>query len=280
MTTSIRRWQIYSTVTIAVLSAVSALLGLFRRGHYPPELLPQFYVQDALLLVTGVPVLVVGLWFALRGSLRARVVWLGALAYMAYMWASVGLQVPFNQFFLGYVVLFALSLFTLVGGALTVDAEAVRRSLGGRISERVYAGFLLVIAAGLAVLWLAELVPATLSGTPPQLVEDVGPQSLASHFIDLSVVVPALAVSAVLLWRGRPWGYVLGGVGLVFGAVLAPTLTATTLAIAMEGEVSLPTVAVVFTVLPAVVAAALAVTYVRTIDDGSGGPTGRVGQPN
>ncbi|WP_318569016.1 hypothetical protein [Salinigranum marinum] len=85
MGASISRWQLVSTVTIVVLSIGSTLLGLFRPGHYPPELLPQFYVQDLVVLVVGVPALILGLWYTTRGSLRGRVAFLGALAYMSYM---------------------------------------------------------------------------------------------------------------------------------------------------------------------------------------------------
>jgi hypothetical protein len=261
----IPRWQVASTAAIAILTTVSSGLGLLRPGHYPAVLLPQFYVQDVLVLGLAVPVLLGGLWLALQGSLRGRVVWLGTLAYMTYIWASTGLQVPFNQFFLGYVALFGLSLFTFVGGTLAVDTTAVRRAVEGSISERLYGAFLLVIAAGLAVLWLAELVPATLTGEPPLLVEEQGPMALVSHFVDLSVVVPALTVVAVGLLRRRTWGYALAGVGVVFGALVAPTITGMTVAILLSGGLTVPPVAVVFTVLPALLVAALAVAYLRAM---------------
>ncbi|SFC08896.1 hypothetical protein SAMN05444422_104203 [Halobiforma haloterrestris] len=262
---SLQRWQVAATIGIAILSAVSSLLGLFRPGHYPSALLPAFYVQDLLLLVLAVPVLTVALRYAMAGSLRARIVWLGALAYMTYMWASIALQVPFNRFFLGYVALFSLSMFTFVGGAVTVDAEAVRRSLAGRVSERVYGAVLVVIALGLATLWLAELVPATLTGTPPLLVDEIGSQALVSHFVDLAVVVPALLIAGGWLWRGRSWGYAFAGVGLVFGALLAPTIAGMTVVLVLEDDVTVPLVAVVFTTIPILLAAVLAGRYVSLL---------------
>lgn len=265
MSTAIPRWQLGATAAIAVLTAASSALGLLRPNHYPAELLPQFYVQDVVVLGLGVPVLLAGLWFALQGSLRGRVVWVGALAYMTYMWASMGLQVPFNRFFLGYAALFSLSLFTFVGGTLALDANAVRGAVEERISERRYGAFLLVVAAGLGLLWLAELVPATLTGVPPLLVEEQGPMALVSHFVDLSVVVPALAIVAVWLWQRRPWGYALAGVGLVFGGLIAPTITATTIAILLTGGLTVPVVAAVLTAVPALIAAVLAVLYLRAM---------------
>lgn len=265
MPTPIPRWQRRSTALVAVLAIVSSLLGLFRPDHYPPTLLPAFYVQDAVILLVGVPALALGLRSAVAGSPRGRLVWLGALAFMTYMWASVGLQVPFNGFFLGYVALFGLSLFTFVGGVVGTDPLVVAETLGDAIPERRYGVVLGFIAAGLAALWLSELVPATLSGTPPLLVDEMGPQALVSHFLDLAVVVPALTIVAVWLWQGRPWGYALAGVALVFGALLAPAITGMTLALFLSGGVTLPLVAVVFTALPALAAAALAIGYLRRV---------------
>jgi hypothetical protein len=266
MSTSVPRWQVVSTVLVAVLAVTSSALGLLRANHYPSQLLPQLYVQDLLVLVVGVPTLLVSLRYAVRGSLRGRFVWLGALAYMAYVYVSVGLQVPFNRFFLGYVALFGLSLFTLVGGVVGTDPGTTRRAMGEEVSERLYGLFLVAIAVGLAGLWLAELVPATLTGEAPLLVEQVGPAALVSHFVDLAVVAPGLAVTGGLLLRKRAWGYVLAGVELVFGALLAPTLVGSTIALVVTGTVTVPLAALVLTVLPVAAAAGLAVAYLRGMD--------------
>ena len=283
MPASLPRWQVRTTVAVLVLSVVSTLLGLLRPGHYgtDPAVIQLYRVQDATILLVGVPVLVFGLWYATRGSLRGRVVWLGGLAYATYTWASVGLQAPYTEFFLGHVALFSLSLFTLVGGVLGTDAEAVRQSLEGRISTSLYGGALLVIAVGLGVLWLSDIVPALLAGTPPLIVEEAGREALASHLLDLGVVVPSLLVAGIWLRRGRTWGYVLAGVTLVLGAVLAASISAMTLVLMTGETVTVSPVTAVFTFLPVVVSAVLAVRYVASMDgrvrDGPTDGTAEVG---
>ncbi|MXV61278.1 hypothetical protein GS429_04205 [Natronorubrum sp. JWXQ-INN-674] len=263
MTPSLSRWQIGTTVAILVLSIVSTLLGLFRPGHYGdhPEFLTALYVQDLTILLVGVPVLAIGLWFAARGSLRGYLVWLGALSYMTYMWASITFSVAWNEFFLGYVALFGLSLFALISGFAGIDEDRVYDEIHGRVSPVVYSGFLWTIALGLALLWLGDLVPPLITGTQPTIVDELGEQATVSHAIDLAVVVPALAISGYWLWQRRPWGYVAGGVVLLLGALLTPSITGMTAVLVIECEITVSVWVIVFTMLPLVIAAALAINY-------------------
>ena len=112
-----------ATMILVLLAAGASLLGLLREGHYVEsgsELL-RLQAQDAVILTLGVPVLVIGLWLSLRGSLRGRLLWLGSLAFMAYMWTHYAFVVAYSDFFLGYVALFAISVFTLISGVVTTD---------------------------------------------------------------------------------------------------------------------------------------------------------------
>ena len=260
-------WQTWTTVAILVLSTISSLLGIFRPDHYrdPDGFLAPLFAQDLTILLIGVPVLAIGLWAARRGSLRGYLLWVGALSYMTYMWATFAFALAWNEFFLGYVALFGLSLFTLVGGIVRLDETRLSEALDGNISSPIYSVFLWVIAAGLAALWLVDLVPPMLAGTPPTIVEELGEQATVSHAIDLAVVVPALAIAGAWLWKRRPWGYALAGVVLLLGALLAPTIAAMTLVLVLEGAVTVPLPAIVFTLVPIVIAAVLALRYLLAI---------------
>lgn len=261
------RSSIISTIAILVLSTVSSFLGLFREGHYndPPALLPRLQAQDAVILVVAVPVLALGLRQAMRGSLRGRLIWLGALAFMTYIWASIAGQTAFNQFYLGYVVLFALSLFTLVSGLMRTDAESVRRHLEGQLRKPLYGGWLAFVAVGLSGLWLSDIIPAMLAGTTPLAVAQFGPQAAHTYVLDLGVVVPSLAIAAHWLWKGKRWGYVCVGVLLVMAAILAPSITAVTV-VDLQGDIVTVTLPLlVASVVPPLVSAAFAVKYLLTL---------------
>lgn len=267
MSSELRRWHVSTTVSILGLAAFSTLLGLFRPGHYrdTPGLVESYQMQDLTILLIGIPVVAGGLWYAIRGSPRGRVVWLGGLAYMTYMWASIAVQITFNELFLVYVALFGLSLFTLVGGVVTTDADAIRSAVEGRIRPSLYSGFLVLIGVGLAVLWLSDIVPALLDGTIPLLVEEAGPQAMVSHVIDLGVVVPAIFLTAAWLYQRRTWGFVFAGVVLVLGATLAASISSMTLVLGGGDAVTVSPVAAFFSFMPVIVAAVLAVKYVLSM---------------
>lgn len=255
-----------STVLLLLLSVVASLLGLVRDGHYiesGSELL-RLQAQDAVILVLGVPVLAVGLWLSLRGSLRGRLLWLGSLAFMAYMWTHYAFVVAYNDFFLGYVALFALSVFTLLSGVLTTDPSRSYDALHDEISARLYVAFLGLAAAGLAFMWLFDIVPALLADELPSGIAQFGPEAAHTYVIDLGILVPSLAITALWLHRRRAWGYVCTGVLLVFAALVAPTLTAITVLDIQEGiEISAPIL--VGTIVPPLVGLFFAGAYLRKI---------------
>lgn len=273
MASELRRWHVLTTISILGLATFSTLVGLFRPGHYRdiPGLVESYQMQDLTILMVGVPVLAVGFWYTIRESPRGRIVWLGGLAYMTYMWASIAVQITFNELFLVYVALFGLSLFTLVSGFATTDAHAIRSAVEEHIRPSMYSGFLVLIGLGLATLWLADIVPALLGGTTPLIVAEAGPQAMVSHVIDLGVVVPGIFLTAAWLYQRRTWGFVFAGVVLVLGATLAASISSMTILLGGGDTVTVSPVAAFFSLVPVIIAAVLAVKYVLSMK-GEGQP--------
>ncbi|HXF95305.1 MAG TPA: hypothetical protein VNI61_04315 [Gemmatimonadales bacterium] len=155
-----------------------------------------------------------------RGSVPGRVIWLAALGYLAYAYGMYALGVRWNQLFLVYVALFGLSLYALILGLAGTDSVRVRTALGAGAPVRSVAGYLLVVATLVAGFWLAEEIGALLrGGVPPSVSQFETPTNIV-HVFDLGIVLPAMVLGAVLLLRGRPWGYVLAGMMTVKAATI------------------------------------------------------------
>jgi hypothetical protein len=211
--------------TAAVVASVGglAIKGLYRDGTSWAT--AALRGGDLVTLVVAVPILVVALMLASRGSSRARLVWIGALAYMVYNFAFYVFGAAFNDLFLVHVVAFSSSIFALIATMASEDASAVARRYGAPARVRAVAGMLVVVGVVFAALWSGFSISYAVTGRL-----SLGAATLEGMHtvfaIDLSLMVPAMVLAGVLLWRRNPWGLVTGTAMSVFGAIYQLNLAA------------------------------------------------------
>lgn len=212
-----------------VLALAASAGGLLIARLYRADTLwasSQMRGNDLVTLTVAVPLLFAALAFAARGSARARLAWLGSLAYLAYNYAFYLFGAAFNEFFLIYVGVFALSSGALVLGLAAVDASAVAGLFRPRTPVRWIGGYMMFVALFLGINWTSRVMGFLATGRIPQDILNSGLPTAIVYAIDLSLLVPALAVVGVLLWKRRPWGYVLGTVLMVKSATYPMALIA------------------------------------------------------
>jgi hypothetical protein len=205
---------------IAIIMAVVSVAGLlYQTVIYPTrELLLSFAPSDWFNLLVGLPILLSSMWLARRGVLIGLLCWPGALFYVLYMYIPYVIGVPFNLLFLPYLVLVALSAYTLIGLVASIDGQVVRQRLTGAVPARASGGILTGLAILIIVRQIAVIVTALTSQTPVDTAE------LSSWIADFTLAIPLLLVSGILLWRREALGYVAGA-GLLLGyGVLALSL--------------------------------------------------------
>lgn len=271
------RWETGSTFAIVVLTIISSLFGLYRDNHYAvaTDEITRFVVQDLILLVVVIPVLVIGLIQARRSSIRGRIIWLGGLVCMVYMWIHHAFVVPYSDFFLVCVVLVSLSVFTTTSGIVRTDPELVSEAIERGPSMVLYSGFLGLTAIALGGLWLSEIIPALLDNELPAAIVQFGPEATHTYVIDLGFLVPALGLTAVWTARDQPWWYVFTGVLLVFAALIAPILTAITFVDLQEGvEISIGLL--LGSIIPPMIGLILSLSYLKRIESLGAGQDGAI----
>ena len=176
----------------------------------------QAYAQDMANLALVAPAWLILAALTVRGSLRARLLWLGVLLFTVYNYVIYTVSVPFGPLFLVWIAVLGLSFYALLGGVLTSDHEEVAEFLRNRLASRVTGWVLLVVALLFAALWLSEDVPALLAGsTPPSLVE-LGIPTNTVHVLDLAFFLPGAVVCGLSLLKGRKVGYTLAPAFIVF----------------------------------------------------------------
>lgn len=200
---------------VALLMAIASGVGLVNQaGVYPGLALSTFVPNDVLNLILGLPLLLGSMWLARRGQLIGLLCWPGALYYVLYVYAVYLVGAPFTGLFLVYLVLVALSAYLVIGLVASLEGEAVRGQLAGRVPARTSGGILVAIAFLFIARQIAVIV-AALTGHTPATALDV-----AQWIDDLAVLGPAMVMGGVLLWRREALGYAAGAGLLLLGGML------------------------------------------------------------
>jgi hypothetical protein len=205
--------QTYEVVSLHGDTALIQGSGLYR--YDTVTLASQVIAQDHVTLFIGVPLLILATILARRGSLRGRLLLAGTLAYFLYTYTSYAFGLAYNALFLVYVALFALVLFAFVLALMALDIPTLPESFSPRLPRRLIALFLFTLGAFLLTAWLERIVSAALANQSPYGLETN--TTLVIQVLDLGLIVPVSLLGGILLWRRRPWGYLLSSIILIDG---------------------------------------------------------------
>jgi hypothetical protein len=217
------RWAYALSSGVGVLGLLASLAGLLTHGVYgePGSTAEMLRGYDLVTLVLVVPALVLSQLQTRRGSDRAQLIWVGMLAYLVYTYAYYLFGMPFNDLFLLHAAVFSSSLFALVLTVCALDVPGVAARFSPRTPRRIVGVVLALLAAALGGLWIYASVRFITTGEPPVGSALVEPD-VVMHLglaLDLTLLVPAYALAAVLLWRRIATGYVLATVLLIAGTL-------------------------------------------------------------
>ena len=230
--------RLWLTVPIAILLAVAAGCGLLVDGLYRdvPSMVTQAKAQDIVSLGVVLPILMITAVLTLRGSLRARLIWLGALVYLVYTYASFAFAIRYNPLFIAYIALLGCSLYALIINLATIDYAEMKARFASRLPAKVVCLFFVLIVILFYYFWLSELIPALIAGRIPQSILDDGTPTNAIHVLDMAWILPSFGIAAVSLWRKGSLGYTLAGILLPFFVLLVSAVLSMGLLVVWEGD--------------------------------------------
>ncbi len=217
----------WATVLLAALAGGTAAAGIFWGSAYSRETASwaaQGIGQDAFDLFIALPCLITSAAFAIRGSLRGRLVWLGIVLYFIYSYALYSFFVHFGPLFPAYVATLGVAFYSFVFAWGAMDPAKSAAAFDPHTPVRLVGGLLLVFAAIFGWLWLSEIVPNVIAGTAPRSLTEVGLIVNPVHVLDLAFILPAMALAGIFLWKRRPLGYPLAAVMLTFSAAMSAAI--------------------------------------------------------
>ncbi|GAB4368073.1 MAG: hypothetical protein Kow0042_09040 [Calditrichia bacterium] len=228
---------ILSSVLVIGL-AVASYFGAFDADTYireTPSLAVQGVAQDLVNLFLVVPLLILSLYFSAKGNRFAFFILGGTVLYVLYSYFIYTFGIHFNKLFLVY----CLTLGTAFYAFILIVLDLARMQFPVKSTEqlplRFMGVFLLIVAFMFYSLWLKEIVPAILQDTLPPSVSDYNLLVNPVHVLDTAILLPALIVTAILLFKKKPFGLILAPMLLVFIIILAIALVAMVIMLKIKG---------------------------------------------
>ncbi len=214
----------YLSIIATILAAIASGIGVFNAEIYNDNAFVRsaWYANDWVTLVVVVPSLSIALVLSKNGNFKPKLIWMGLMGYLFYNYAFYLFGSAFNNIFLLYVAIYTLSFFALIVG---LAALPVQNIIGTSKILRGVSFFLILI---LVMLCIVEVLPCIIfitKGETPEIVVKTQLHTSIVYALDLSFVIPAMVLGAILLWQKKGWGIVLSAMMLVkcftYGLVLA-----------------------------------------------------------
>lgn len=218
---SFKPYYIMSSINVVLLT-ITGLAGLFIPSTYinfvEPLHLAESQGQDFTTLFVGLPLLIIAMMWTRQGLMRGPIFWAGALGYFLYIYIIYAYGGVYNILFFAYVAICGLSLFSMIGILLGIDAGKVAQYIKPKMPIKWIAGYFAGTAVLLTLMWGGMAIASIAAGKTAD----------ANVIIvtDLMVVIPAFVLAAVWLWQRRAWGNVLSGVLFVQAVTLGVSIVA------------------------------------------------------
>src|SRR6185503_6591905 len=154
---------------------------------------------DIADLVLVFPTLVITANLIYRNSRRALLVWGGVMAYLIYTFLIYCFAVHFNQLFIVYCFILGLSFYLFTWFILS--HIPISDWVDDKFPRKTIAVYMIVVASVFYILWLMQIIPPSLKRTVPAETVNAGLVTNPVHVLDLSICLPGIALTGILLLR-------------------------------------------------------------------------------
>ncbi|MGC4038594.1 MAG: hypothetical protein QM764_21705 [Chitinophagaceae bacterium] len=215
------------TIPQVIFILFSGIISLVNPAIYGAESANwrlQSRVQDLINCTVLVPVLLLSFYLARRGSYRACNIWGGANIYLVYTYFIYCFDLHFNPFFLMYCIILGLSFYStalffyqqITGGTLPAGSQKRGAKAAGL--------FFIIISLLFSIAWIGNILPAMLHAEPPAEIIDANIPTNPVHVLDLSIFLPGIFLTGVLLLKADATATKLAPAISVFISLMSITI--------------------------------------------------------
>jgi len=228
----LKRIALFSYLLAAAMG-ISSWGGVFLASTYAketPSWAAQGMGQDIVNLILVIPLLVVSAIFSARGRKLFLLLLAGIFIYSLYSFLLYAFCVHFNRLFFAYCSGLGFSFYGLLLLTAELPPDKVKSWFDPAAPTLVPSVYFILLTSVFYLLWLVEDLPAVLSGAPPKSLAESGLFTNPVHILDLSIVLPAMFIASIQLWRKHPFGYLLFPAMMVFSIVMGAAIVGMMLA--------------------------------------------------
>jgi hypothetical protein len=259
---------LWPSLTLAGLIIIANGTGLLLQEQMYAKETPGWYAQaigqDMADLFIVLPFLIITSLLAYRQNKKALLIWGGVLAYLIYTFVIYCFAVHFNRLFVVYCLILGLSVYLFVWFILSQYKKPVRDWFNEKIPGRLIGIYMIVIAVIFYILWLMQIVPANIQDMVPKELAGTGLFTNPVHALDLSVCLPGIMITGILLLRRHPLGLLLTPAVLTFFILMDITIGGLMIVMKWKGLETNPVLAVSMFVL-ALFSAALLMLLLKSM---------------
>lgn len=235
---------------ICILICISSYEGFINPDFYGNETLnwqAQSVGQDLINLFLIGPVLLITSFMVLLKKAFAYPLWAGALLYLIYTYQIYCFNIHFNSYFIAYCLILGLCFYLFVYFVYSQIKLGLR--FKNNPLNKPIAFYFLIIAVLFYLLWLGDILPAIVYNTVPESVKKGGLVSNPVQVLDLSIVLPGVFVTGILLLKKKSLGLLFSPILLTFFILMDLTISLLTIVMVNKGVESNYTVAIVMAFL-------------------------------
>jgi hypothetical protein len=215
------------SIAIAVLIFIAGFTGISDAGLYVKETLEwqtESNGQDLLNVFFVIPVLLISAFFIKRGSKVALTVWAGTLIYLVYTFLIYCFSVHFNKLFLIYCAILGLSFYAILYFFYSQKYLHVAEKSDRPGLVRTIGVYFIILAIMCYLLWTSDVLSSIMHHTVPQSIAASGLYTNPVYVIDLSLFLPGLFLSGILLLTKKKPGFLLAPILLTFLVIMDATV--------------------------------------------------------
>jgi len=216
MNKKLSRLAVFMAITFSVLAVFAAFNGIFNSHIYEDILksgnITEFLVhgsraQDIIMLPASITIIILGFSFLIKENFKTFIAILGLTGYVFYGYALYTIQGMYTDHYLIYIIIFSLSLYTLIIGLISFNtknlAKPITLSNKNRWASIAYLSSVIIV-----------LIPVWLTLLSKDMSNHATADTYGVFVLDLGIVFPAIVITIVMLLKKQQFGYILNGIML------------------------------------------------------------------